>query len=171
MKNTLFETERLIIRPTSMEDGNFILELLNTPKWKQFIGDRQVHNKKDAENYIATKMLPHLKKYGYANNTVIRKADAVKVGTCGLYNREGIKGVDIGFAFLPQYEGNGYAFEATNGLTNIAFSKFLIPKLNAYTMEENSSSRKLLEKLNFKLIGEKVFPNETIALLMYGLNF
>ncbi len=79
MKNTLFETERLIIRPTSMEDGNFILELLNTPKWKQFIGDRQVQNKKEAENYIATKMLPHLKKYGYANNTLSEKQMVLKL--------------------------------------------------------------------------------------------
>jgi len=62
-------------------------------------------------------------------------------------------------------------FEATNGLINIAFSKFLIRELKTYIMEENSSSRKLLEKLNFKLIGKKVFPNETIALLTYELNF
>lgn len=48
------------------------------------------------------------------SNTVIRKLDNVKIGTCGLYDREGIDGVDIGFAFLPEYEKKGFAFENAN---------------------------------------------------------
>ena len=100
-KSNIFETERLFIRPTSLEDAPFIFELLNPPKWKKFIGDRNIHSIKDAEAYIENKMLPQLEKLGYTNNTVIRKFDRQKIGSCGLYNREGIEGVDIGFSLLP----------------------------------------------------------------------
>ncbi|MBF2709902.1 GNAT family N-acetyltransferase [Flavobacterium soyangense] len=52
-----FETERLLLKPTSKEDVGFILELFNTPKWIEFIGDRKVQNSTDAEEYIETKIL------------------------------------------------------------------------------------------------------------------
>lgn len=34
------ETERLLIRPTTIEDASFLYELMNSPKWFQFIGDQ-----------------------------------------------------------------------------------------------------------------------------------
>lgn len=107
-----FETERLNIRPVTIEDAPFILELMNSPKWIQFIGDRHVKSIEAAENYIKENALTQLKTYGYGNNVIIRKVDNTKIGTCGLYHREDRKDPDIGFAFLPSYKGQGYAFEA-----------------------------------------------------------
>ncbi|MBL7750575.1 MAG: hypothetical protein JNN29_04285, partial [Chitinophagaceae bacterium] len=68
MNYKTFETDRLIIRPTVEEDAAFILELLNTPKWIQFVGDRKVHTEADAQNYIRIKMMPQLERLGYSNN-------------------------------------------------------------------------------------------------------
>lgn len=85
-RSNTFKTERLIIRPTSIDDAAFINELLNSPKWKQYIGDRNINSVGDASAYIINKMLPQLEKLGYSNNTVIRKSDGKKIGTCGLYN-------------------------------------------------------------------------------------
>ena len=47
-----FETERLILKPTSEEDAEFIFELFNTPKWIKYIGDRNIKTLEDAKNYI-----------------------------------------------------------------------------------------------------------------------
>jgi len=80
----IFETERLILKPTSIEDAEFIFELLNTPKWIKYIGDRNIKTIENARGYIKTKMLPQLRKLGYSNYTLIRKADNCKIGTCGL---------------------------------------------------------------------------------------
>lgn len=94
-----FETERLLLKATSKEDASFILELLNTPKWIKNIGDRNVKSLEAAQNYILERMTPQFERLGYSNYTVIRKADGAKMGTCGLYDREGLEGIDIGFAF------------------------------------------------------------------------
>ncbi|UTW66018.1 GNAT family N-acetyltransferase [bacterium SCSIO 12643] len=145
-----FETERLIVRPTSLEDASFLLELMNTPKWIQFIGDRKVHTEEDAKRYIEERMFPQLERLGYSNNTVIRKSDMIKVGSCGLYDREGLEGVDIGFAFLPQFEGKGYAFESSDMLKNLAIEKWNLKKIGAITLEDNKSSQRLLERLGLK---------------------
>ena len=73
-----FETDRLLLRPTLVEDAEFILRLMNTPKWLKYIGDRQVRSVPDAEKYIKTKMQPQLDRLGFSNYTVIRKSDQKK---------------------------------------------------------------------------------------------
>ncbi|MFC0604317.1 GNAT family N-acetyltransferase [Winogradskyella pulchriflava] len=168
MKNFgAFHTQRLDIRPVSIEDAPFILELMNTPKWIQFIGDRNVRTVKEAEAYITAKAFPQLQKYGYTNNVIIRKADHIKLGTCGLYHREGKDDPDIGFAFLPAHRGKGYAFEAANKLMHVGKYNYGLTELSAYTLEENRASRTLLERLGFILIGTGSLPNNDEELLHY----
>ncbi len=163
------KTERLLIRPTSEEDAEFLLELLNTPKWLKYIGDRNVKTIEAAREYVQIKILPQLESHGYTNNTVIRKSDFVKIGTCGLYDREGTEGIDIGFAFLPEYEKNGYAYEAAIKLVELAFSEYGISELQAFTTKENIDSQRLLEKLGMMLSGTTFIPNDEEELLLYRL--
>lgn len=169
MKIPQFETERLHFRPTKKEDASFILELMNTPKWIKNIGDRNVHSIEDAENYIKDKMTPQLERLGYSNFTVIRKSDGVKIGTCGLYDREGLEGVDIGFAFLPKYEKQGYAFESASRLKEAAFNDFNIKKISAITIKENLSSQRLIEKLGLIFIKTINLPDDPEDLLLYQI--
>ena len=167
MHNYCFNTERLIIRPINTKDAPFVLELMNTPKWIKFIGDRNVHSVEEAEIYIKEKALSQLEKHGHTNNVVIRKEDQMKLGTCGIYHREGTDKVDIGFAFLPQYEGKGYAHEASNELMKFAENTLKLKEIKAYTLEENTASRKLLERLGLELIGKGFLPNNDEELLLY----
>jgi ribosomal-protein-alanine N-acetyltransferase len=162
-----FETERLLLIPTTVDDAPLFLELLNMPKWLEFIGDRNVHNLIEAQTYIKTKVLPQYERLSYGNYTVIRKADNEKLGCCGLYDREGLDGVDIGFSFLGKFEGNGYAYEAATCLKNAAFNTFKIPNLGAITMESNIASRKLLEKVGLSFT--KNIQLESEELMYYEL--
>ncbi len=168
-KKISFETERLIIRPTGIEDAALILELMNTPKWLEFIGDRNVKTMEGSRAYIEEKMLPQLERLGYANYTVIKKSNGTKIGTCGLYDREGLEGIDIGFAFLPQFESQGYGFESALCIKNAAFEEFGIDSLRAITSKKNFASQKLLEKLGFTCTGVTTLPNENEELLLYKL--
>lgn len=162
-----YETERLILRPTSDEDAEFILELYNTPKWKANIGDRNIHSPNDALKYIQEKMQPQLDRIGFSNNTIVRKEDGAKVGTCGLYDREGLDGVDIGFALLPQYEKMGYAYEAANKVKELAISQYGIKKISAITIEANIDSRRLIEKLGLTYKGITRVPDDDEDLMLY----
>lgn len=162
-----FETERLILKPTSEKDAEFVYQILNTPKWIQYIGERNVKTIELAKEYIKNKMTPQLERLGYSNYTMIRKLDNVKIGSCGLYDRDGLKGIDIGFALLPEYENKGYAFEAADKLKNIAFNEFDISEISAITTKDNISSQKLLEKLGLKLIGTTKVPGDEEELLLY----
>lgn len=165
-----FETERLFLRPTAEEDASFILELLNTPKALQYVGDRNVHTVEEAKKYIADKVTPQLERLGYANYVAIRKSDGEKLGVCGLFDRPGVDGVDIGFSFLPQHEKQGYAYEAAARVMRAGIEEFGLTAINGYTIEANTDSRRLLEKLGLKFRETVRLPNDDEDIMLYVLN-
>lgn len=165
-----FETERLILKPTSVDDAVFILELLNTPKWLQYVGDRKVYSEEDARAYIIAKMLPQQERLGFSHYTIFRKEDKVIIGGCGLFDREGVEGIDIGFAFLSQFEQKGYGYEASKELMRAAVKDFNITNIKAITVKDNTASQKLLEKLGLSCIGTVTIPGDSEELLLYEVN-
>lgn len=167
MTTQFYETERLILKPTDTSDGAFILKLYNSPKWLEHIGDRNLHTITEAEQYIEEKMMPQLERLGFSNNTVILKATGEKIGVCGLYDREGLDGLDIGFAFLPEYEKKGYGFESAQFLLKLAFEKLGYQKVSAITTHQNIDSQHLIEKLGFQHIDNIRIPNDDEELRLY----
>jgi len=165
----IFESKRLIIRPTLEEDAELIYQLMNTPKFIKYVGDRQLYSVEYAEKYIQEKMLPQLHSRGYSNYSLIIKKNGAKIGICGLYNREGLEGIDIGFGILPEYEGLGYAYESSSRIIKAGFEELEIHKIKAITNKENISSQSLLVKLGFELIGKTMLPNESDELLLYKI--
>jgi len=153
-----YETEHLILKPTTVEDATFFLELYNTPDWIKYIGDRNIKTKEDAATFIRKKIMPQFERVGYSNYTVIQKSDGAKIGSCGLYDRDGLEGVDIGFAFLPDYYKQGYGFESAAKIKELAFQKFNLTKLKAITVHYNVASINLLIKLNFLFVLTKYKP-------------
>lgn len=164
-----FETERLLLRPTGTQDASFIRQLLNTPKWIRYIGDRGIKTDRDAEAYIKEKMLPQFKRLGFGNFTLIRKSDELKIGVCGLYDRPGLDGMDIGFALLPEFEGAGYASEASKFVLKKAFEDFGLCEVKAITSKSNIASQNLLLKLGLKSQGFITFPNDNEELMLYAI--
>ena len=156
-----FETRRLIIKPTSIEDVDLIYLIMNSPKFIKYVGDRKINSIQDAKEYIQNKMLPQLYSEGYSNYSIILKKNKKKIGICGLYRREGIDGVDLGFGVLPEYEGFGYAYEASKQLVSVAFEEFGLQEIKAITAKKNYASQKLLERLGFKFKGLTNFFNDT----------
>ena len=166
---TLFETERLYLKATNLDDDALILELLNSPKWLKYIGDRKVTSLDAAQSYIKERILPQQKRLGFGSFTILRKKDHQKIGTCGLFDRDGLEGIDIGYALLPEYEGKGYAFEAVSRLRDMAFTIFGLDDIHAITLDENAGSKGLLGKLGFKEQGTVTLPDDDAILLLYSL--
>ena len=164
-----YETERLIIKLVDIDDSEFLMQLLNTEKWLKNIGDRNVHNLEDAHKYVREKNLPQIERLGFGNAVVILKSNNEKIGTVGLYDREGIDGVDIGFAFLEDYEGKGYAYESAKKIMDIGINDFGIKKVSAITLPENLSSIKLIERLGLKFKEVIRIPNDIEDLNLYEL--
>lgn len=164
------QTPRLGIRPTTVEDAKFILELLNTPLWKSNIGDRNLETVLEAKEYIQNRFLQKQDHPALKNNTVIHLASGKPVGTCGLYHKQGLDSFDLGYGFLPQFHGKGLAREAAQALCEYAFSAWELSKISAVTLPSNLSSKKLLHSLGFSDKGPYQFPQSEEILTLYTLD-
>ncbi|HEY5688762.1 MAG TPA: GNAT family N-acetyltransferase [Yeosuana sp.] len=143
------ETDRLIITELSLEDAPFFLELVNTPNWIKYIGDRNLKTVKEAEEYLLNGTLKSYAEFGFGFYKLHHKKDNKEIGTCGLIKREQLEEVDLGFAFLPEFEGKGFGYEASIAIIRMAKKRFHLKKLLAITLTINGNSIKLLEKLGF----------------------
>lgn len=163
----IYETERLVIRAISLEDKDLIFELYTSPKFIRYIGDRGIKTVEDAENYIKNRFLPQLDKVGYGNYVLITKDGNEKVGAVGIFEREGLDVVDIGYSLLERFEGNGYAYEGAQKVKSIGMDGFGLSKLSAIISKDNLSSQKLIEKLGLKFKKYVTLPGDTEELNYY----
>lgn len=163
----ILETTRLELRELEVQDAAFILELMNTPGWLQFIGDRGLRSIEDAANYIQNRLRAAYSNLGFGFYLVELKEEKKSIGICGIIKRDGLEHVDIGFAFLPAFEGKGYAFESSYAMLNYAQNVLNIPTIAAITSQQNQRSIALLEKLGLKFERLIVLPNETEEIMLF----
>lgn len=147
---TVLETERLILRRLSVDDTDFILNLLNQPSFIRYIGDRGVRNLSDTRQYIESKFAESYRLFGFGLYLVELKNDKTPIGICGFVKRDSLPDADIGFAFLPEYWSQGYAFESARATLNYGMYFLGLERVLAITAKVNESSEKLLAKLGLK---------------------
>lgn len=163
----VIHTPRLLLRPFTVSDADFICSLLNTPGWLTFIGDRGIRCAADAVSYLENGPLAHYRKHGFGLMMVIRREDDFPLGMCGLIQRSELPHPDLGFAFLPQYEGAGYAFEAAQHIILEAPALYGLTELLAIVMPENKRSINLLQKLEFSWQGSIQMSQDAKPLHQY----
>lgn len=96
----------------------------------------------------------------YLDNNAIRWAICLKqqpdklIGTCGYHNfsKENFRG-EIGYELHPDYWQKGLMTEALSAIISFGFNNFNFNRIEAFINPDNISSRKLLEKINFRSEG------------------
>lgn len=156
----IFETERLEFHQLSLKDVDFIIDLLNSPGWLKYIGDRGIKTQADAIDYLMMGPLKSYHDHGFGLWLVKLKETNAPIGMCGLIKRDYLEDVDIGFAFLPQYIGKGYGYEAAKATLDYAKSQYHLKRIVAITSKDNQPSISLLQKIGLHF--EKVIsiPND-----------
>lgn len=162
---TILETKRLLLREFTVDDAEFILELVNTPLWLEFIGDKNIRNKENAIDYIENRLQKSYINNGYGLWLMQLKVDATPIGMCGLLNRESLEDIDIGFALLPEHERKGYTYEAAKATLTYAEKVLQIPKVVAITNTNNIASIRLLNKLGLQFDQELLLSEDDPVLL------
>jgi [ribosomal protein S5]-alanine N-acetyltransferase len=158
------ETPRLLIDHFTEDDAPFVLRILNTPGWIQFIGDRNVRTLEAAEKYTKERFMAGYVKPGFGMYAVRLKETGATVGMCGLLKRDHLEHADIGYALLPEYGGKGYALEAAAAVLEYANNTLQLDPVLAIVTPGNTGSVKLLEKLHFVLQGTSLHNGEELLL-------
>lgn len=166
----ILETTRLLLRELdSAVDADFVFELLNTPKFVKYIGDRGVRSADDAREFIETRYCQSYRDHGFGLYAVERRRDSAKIGICGFVRRETLPDADLGFAFLPEYERQGYGFESAAAVMKYGRETFGFKTVLAITSLDNDASGHLLEKLGFSF--DRVIGSGGEQLKLYNLKY
>lgn len=142
------QTDRLTLRELTVDDAEFINEILNTPKFLQYIGDRQVRIAEQAADFIENRYRQSYIDHGFGLYAVELK-DGTPIGMCGYVRRESLDGPDIGFAFLPEFERLGYGNESASAMLRYGRETLGFSTIRAITSMDNHASGALLNKLGF----------------------
>ncbi|WP_291403618.1 GNAT family N-acetyltransferase [Daejeonella sp.] len=166
--NYILETERLALRELNESDASFIIELLNSDGWLKYIGDRNVKTEDQARDYLNNGPIKSYQDNGYGLYLVELKNEKIPIGICGIIKRDTLEFPDIGYAFLPKYMGQGYAFEIAQQTLQYAKNQLNINKILAITNPENKASIKLLGKLGLTFQKMIDATNDSIELKLFS---
>lgn len=160
------QTSRTDIERICLADAPFFLELVNNPTWLRYVGDRDIHDVKAAEDYLTNGILKHYEDNGYSYYAV-RTKGGTAIGVCGFLKKPYLQHEDFGFAFLPAYQRQGYGFEAGLCILDYGVQHFGFQELDAVTTVDNDASIGLLEKLGFAYDRMIDIPDENEQLQLY----
>ncbi len=158
LMNPEFRTSRLCLHKVDVSDNTFIFKLVNSPGWLKFIGNRNVNSSEDAIPYIRKiQSTPNLT-YWVVSITQTNEA----IGIISFIKREYLDHHDIGFAFLPEFNGKGYAYEAAHAVREELIKKPEHNTILAVTLPENVASIKLVKKLGMQFEKEIELGSEKL---------
>jgi ribosomal-protein-alanine N-acetyltransferase len=135
----ILETARLILRPFTMEDADFMVEMWKDPGVNQFIGGPKTPEQTRQKIQDAVE---HQVRHGFARWAVTLKPGGELIGLCGPMLREiaGVEEVELGYAFPRVHWGRGYATEAAKASLEHCFTKLGHHRVVAIILPENHSS-------------------------------
>jgi [ribosomal protein S5]-alanine N-acetyltransferase len=165
------ETERLLLRPFALADAPFILRLLNEPSFIEHIADKGVRTLEGAEGYLREGPLASYAAHGHGLWMVAHGETGAPMGMCGLIKRDTLPEVDLGYAFVPEYWGLGFAREAARACLAWGREHLGLTGLLAIVSPGNTRSIGLLEDLGFVPNGTlEHAPGDVVAVYRVGFD-
>lgn len=140
-------TARLRLEELTVDDADFMLHLLNDPAYIANIRDRGIRTREAAGEFIRDSILASYRDHGFGMYAIRIHSDSSCIGICGLVSRPGREDVDIGYALLPAYRGQGYTLEAARAVMELARGPLGFSRLVGVTARENTASVAVLKKL------------------------
>jgi RimJ/RimL family protein N-acetyltransferase len=170
MSQCPWETPRLVLRHFTLDDGEFVLRLLNEPSFHEYIGDKGVRTLEGAHEYLTKGPIASYATHGHGLNLVVLRETGAPIGMCGLLKRDTLESPDIGYAFIPEAWGVGYALEAARLILESAWRDFAVPRVLAITNDHNDPSQRLLLKLGFVEEAPRVLQQGAPAVRTFGID-
>ena len=162
MPNQLIATTpRLIVRTLNIDDAPFYLELVNDPSFIHNIRDKGIRTIEQAQHAIEKDHIAIQETLGFClycvclrdakeGLTATSESSSTAIGLCGFVKRPELEHIDLGYAFLPRFHGQGYAYEAITHILDYGKRQLHIEHLCAITSQHNLASENLLKKVGFQ---------------------
>lgn len=144
----ILETDRLLVRETTVEDVDCFYEIYAEPSITAYM-EALCEDKDEEIAYIETYIEKIYAFYGFGMWTVIEKQSEKVIGRAGVSWREGYDLPEIGFVIGVPWQGKGYAYEVCKAILDYTREELEMTKVLALIRPGNERSVRLCEKLGF----------------------
>ena len=158
----MIETERLTFRKFTPEDLSQLVEQRSDPDVNRYLGGPARQN----AEALATRLDFYMScydKFGFGSCAMIWKPTGGMIGTAGLQPLEDTGEIEVGYSIIKDYWGQGIGTEAARGWLNYGFSKAGLERIVAVAVQENTASRRIMEKLGMQFEKTEVHYGEPCA--------
>ncbi|WP_332848088.1 GNAT family N-acetyltransferase [Massilia sp. S19_KUP03_FR1] len=152
---TTIETRQLLLRPFTLDDAPDYWPLAKLPDVLRYTGEDARTSLEEVREVLLTRPLRDYAVHGYGRMACIEKSTGRLVGFSGLKYLEDLQETDIGYRFLPDSWGKGYATESAQALMAHGREQFGLTRIIGLVQPANGASSRVLEKLG--LVYERSF--------------
>lgn len=152
MDTPTLTTDRLLLRPVTMKDIEFIYTLFAAPETNQYSSYDDLKTREEAKEMYETYLKP-----GFPTHfrlLIELKDHEIPLGTLGFYlYSEKNRRVELGYDLAKEHWGKGYMTEAVTEVLRYGFMGLELNRVEATVDYRNNRSIKLLERVGFKREG------------------
>ena len=148
------ETERLLIRPFTLEDAEALHAVWGDPRSNRFLGSRVPESVAETREQHLEKMIADQDRHGIALWAVLEKRTGTLIGDCGLFVTPDHPDIELAYGFGHGWWGLGYATEAARACVRVGFEQLGLDRIVADVDSWNQASIHVLEKVGFRLVSE-----------------
>ena len=159
----VFETERLIVCPYSMDDFDNFYHLNGDEDVMRYI--RPAQSKKQSKVFFEKIIAAYTERPGMGRWGMFSKEDHCFIGSFAIIPVENTDQLQLGYALIKQNWGKGFATESVKGGLQYAFGYLGLAEIAGITYPENIPSQKVLLKNGF--VFDRTFFEEDRELYIY----
>jgi [ribosomal protein S5]-alanine N-acetyltransferase len=145
MTVVIFETERLIGRHVALADDQAMHAVYGNPLAMRHVGDGQPLSLADCQHWL-TVIFQKYQRWGYGMSALVRKADGLVVGFCGLVHPQDQPEAEVKYALRQECWGQGLATEAVSAMLAYGQRALGIGHIIATVAPAHLASQHVLEK-------------------------
>jgi len=169
----MLETERLRLRPFTLDDEAAVFALVSDPEIAHFVRFEAHRTPADTRAFLELVQQHYRRGDPFAWAIVLRE-DECLMGSCGFVSQAPErKSAEIGYWLGTPYWGKGYAAEAARALVRFGFEQIGLERVEAKCFVENRAGQRVIEKLGMKFEGTdrgEMIKGEYPELSRYGIS-
>jgi ribosomal-protein-alanine N-acetyltransferase len=143
-------TERLRLRPPALDDLDAWHAISRDAEEAWFGAPRSTLD--DARANL-TRHMAHHEQHGFGICVVELRSKGEVIGAAGLTHLEDGPEVEVGYRFLKEHWGKGYATEAAAASIAFGLDELGLERVVAVTLPTNRASRRVMEKCGMTFVG------------------
>ena len=160
----MIHTDRLVLRPAVDADRAAIAALNAHPKVGEWLGGVRDRAASDA---FVDRVQAHEAEHGFGFWVVEHKADARVIGMTGVWwvppEMDMPGTVEIGWRFMPDAWGQGYATEAARAALDYGLRALGLEEIIAFTARTNLASQAVMKRIGMVHAPERDFEHPGLA--------